>query len=358
MPVNNDPSRPRPPAASPTAPAAPPSNAAPRAPEAVRPPPVPGRPEGQPRLEAEVPSDLFNRDAQPLLPRAKVAVAGDAPAVLQPFDALIPDLPRLPSLEKLIERFGKDFAVLSHQIIHAPGQTPEQKAERLLQFFLAYASRFVSLVELQHPGAHRGNAQDGKGGNLFKSDPALSQALRAMLEALRENGYEQLRDAATGRSALIAARELLTSTPPQFQQKAAAAQWVPAPAPPTEQSLQNPDRPSWTEQAGRAVASEQRRPEERLLPERMKVASWGAEAARAPVVAPRDADGARDQAEEFGARGTPRRLGGRMLWNVLHRFRGSEEDLATNQEKWDRLTFGAILALVGISLAVVLLANL
>lgn len=376
MPISNDPSRPRAPSTSNGTPGAgtqaggvtpPPSSATPPKTGSPALPVPPGSPPKAelPELPKPPPSDGFHRDEVPILPRARVIVAGDAPVVLQPFEILIPDVKKLPSLEKLVERFGKDFAVMAHQIIHAPGQTAEQKAERLLQFFVAYAERFVEIVHLTNPGAQGGNAQDGQGKNLFKSDPELSKALRGMLESMREHGYEALKDALTGKTALTAGREMLTSTPRQFQELARAAQWVPAQTGPTDVPTRNPERvtlsemPRVTETA--AKAADARRPEDKLVPDKMKVAAWSAEAARMPVVMPKaDADRARDQTEDPWAQAhrTNRRLGANMLWNVLHKLRGSEEDLAVNQEKWDRLTFAAILALAFLSVLVVLLVNL
>lgn len=369
MPVSNDPARPRPPSTS-TGGSSPSSTSVPRTatPPGTVPPSAPLKADVPALPPKPRPSDGFRADEVPINPRARVVVAGDAPVVLQPFEVLLPDVRTLPSLEKLVERFGKDFAVMAHQIIHAPGQTAEQKAERLLQFFVAYAGRFVEIVHLTQPGAQGGNAQDGQGKNLFKSDPELSKALRGMIEAMRDHGYEGLRDALTGKTALAAAREMLTATPREFQDKAKTAQWVPAPTGPTETPTRNPDRvtltelPRATETAGRAAANETRRPDEKLTVDKLKVATWGPEAARTPVVVPKpDAQRSGDPSPEepwAQSHRTSRRLGANMLWNVLHKFRGTDEDLAVNQEKWDRLTFAAILALAMISVLVVVLVNL
>ncbi|RKH16910.1 Immediate early protein ICP0, partial [Corallococcus sp. CA031C] len=57
-------------------------------------------------------------------------------------------------------------------------------------------------------------------------------------------------------------------------------------------------------------------------------------------------------------RGSDRKLGGRMFWNVLHRFRaGPEEDDALSEGQWDRMVFGAVLAITGVALAVIALVS-
>ncbi|RKG63715.1 Immediate early protein ICP0, partial [Corallococcus sp. CA054B] len=57
--------------------------------------------------------------------------------------------------------------------------------------------------------------------------------------------------------------------------------------------------------------------------------------------------------------GSDRRLGGRMFWNVLHAFRAGEdtEDSSVSQAQWDRMVFGAVLAMVGLALAAVALVS-
>ncbi|MFP2929552.1 Immediate early protein ICP0, partial [Pyxidicoccus sp. 3LG] len=62
--------------------------------------------------------------------------------------------------------------------------------------------------------------------------------------------------------------------------------------------------------------------------------------------------------EALRQRGTNRRLGKRMLWNVLHRFRSDPEDGALAQAHWDRAAFGAVLALAAIALLVIALVSL
>jgi hypothetical protein len=65
-----------------------------------------------------------------------------------------------------------------------------------------------------------------------------------------------------------------------------------------------------------------------------------------------------EAAAEHREAGGERRLGPRMMWNVLHRFRSAPEDSAVEQEKWDRAAFGAALALVGLGLAAMVLLGL
>ncbi|NOK23752.1 hypothetical protein HMI50_42935 [Corallococcus carmarthensis] len=48
-----------------------------------------------------------------------------------------------------------------------------------------------------------------------------------------------------------------------------------------------------------------------------------------------------------------------MFWNVLHAFRAGEdtEDSAVSQAQWDRMVFGAVLAMVGLALAAIALVS-
>ena len=52
------------------------------------------------------------------------------------------------------------------------------------------------------------------------------------------------------------------------------------------------------------------------------------------------------------------KLGGNMLWNVLHRFRSGPEDSAIEKEKWNQIAFAAVLAFVGLMLLVILVVSL
>ncbi len=86
--------------------------------------------------------------------------------------------------------------------------------------------------------------------------------------------------------------------------------------------------------------------------------AWGPESAF-PVVQPKSQSDASSEDDAWTRHGTTnKRLGLNMLWNVLHRSRDNPEDSALAQEKWDRVTFGAMLALIGIALLVIVLVNL
>ncbi|RKH50993.1 hypothetical protein D7W81_40785, partial [Corallococcus aberystwythensis] len=73
----------------------------------------------------------------------------------------------------------------------------------------------------------------------------------------------------------------------------------------------------------------------------------------------RDAEGRPLQNDDPRDRhGSDRRLGGRMFWNVLHSFRDvPEEETAVSQAQWDRMVFGAVLAMVGLALAAIALVS-
>jgi hypothetical protein len=52
------------------------------------------------------------------------------------------------------------------------------------------------------------------------------------------------------------------------------------------------------------------------------------------------------------------KLGGNMLWNVLHRMRNGPDDSAIEKEKWNQIAFAAVLAFVGLMLLVILVVSL
>ena len=52
------------------------------------------------------------------------------------------------------------------------------------------------------------------------------------------------------------------------------------------------------------------------------------------------------------------KLGGNMLWNVLHKMRDGKEDSAIEKEKWNQIAFAAVLAFVGLMLLVILVVSL
>ncbi len=94
----------------------------------------------------------------------------------------------------------------------------------------------------------------------------------------------------------------------------------------------------------------------------MRVQPWAAEAGKVLVTpldrSQRGLDSEGDSSHHH--RGTTdKRLGRNMVWNLLHRFRGREqEESALARDVWDKIAVGAILFLFGLAMLVVVLVSL
>jgi len=78
------------------------------------------------------------------------------------------------------------------------------------------------------------------------------------------------------------------------------------------------------------------------------------------LIAPKDTelrDDGVSQSEGDEGR-TNKRLGSNMFWNILHRYRKSGADSALEKAKWDRMTFGALLLLIFVTVVAIILVTL
>jgi len=268
------------------------------------------------------PRDNF-RPQQP--PTSHPPMGGQERAPVKSVAELVPPgLADTPDPESLGRRFASDAALLASHL--APPQLPgSERATRLWAFYTAYAT-----AAAQHP--------------------QVPEAREAFREALEGQGFAELRDARTGEDGVTRGLWVLEArTPAEARTRAAAVQL--APPPEVRHSEEVGARPA--EQAPAQAAGAR--------------ASSAPQAPVMPALRPRDEVGSEVDSEEDALsqdrdarrqRGTDRRLGARMLWNVLHRFRSAPEDGAVAEGQWERVTFGALLALLGIALAVALLAGL
>jgi hypothetical protein len=309
-------------------------------------------------------------------------------------EALLPDLGKLHEAGEVPARFGADLVLVSGQLLD-PARSPQERADRLVAFFLAYAERFVGLAsgeagpqgapaEVLEGGlfASHGNllAAKGKGranptapGTGGGAIPLPPEERRAQIErfgaALRTAGFEQLWEPQTGRDGLSAGLHVLDSPDVSaFHQRAkdlkleprgaSAAQEAPA-------AHHEPHRPA----AGASPRAEGKEPllrrggaeAERLL------THLEATRPQAAVMPPRGAwvpgphgrpDPSTLQTEPGQhRRGTDKRLGPNLLWNWLHRSR-ADPDEADERDKFAWGAFGAMVLLFGIALVVVILVNL
>lgn len=267
---------------------------------------------------------------------------GEARGPVRPVLELIaPKLATLPSGEAVAKRFAGDSALLDGQL--RPRTLPaSERAERAWTFFMAYAE-----------------AASGR-------EPS-PKAVETFLRALEEQGLASYRDADTGRGVLALARWVLSApTPREAQERGATVHLEPPPevllseeaAPPQQPAA--PERPApraHRELRDSEFASASERPALERAEEQGEASFLPASQAgttlplptQALAREPRTAAEERVAASRLG--GTDKRLGAQMLWNVLHRFRAGPEDSADAHAEYNRLIFGAVLALVFLSLA-------
>ncbi|MFB1485283.1 Immediate early protein ICP0 [Corallococcus sp. RDP092CA] len=229
--------------------------------------------------------------------------AGEARGPVLDVESLIPsDLEHLEGQLAVGKRFASDGALLAAQV--RPSSLPSSdRVARLWAFFAAYAE-----AAAQHPATPEGKA--------------------AFEQALKDQGFAGLQDAHTGQNGVEAGMWVMDApTPEETRERADAVRLEPPPD---------------------VRHSEQAAP---LTPGLYQ-----------PLPGPfvrRDAQGNALQNDDPRDRDrTDRRLGARMLWNVLHAFRaGPEEETAVSQAQWDRMVFGAVLAMVGLALAAIALVS-
>ncbi|NBD10135.1 Immediate early protein ICP0 [Corallococcus silvisoli] len=229
--------------------------------------------------------------------------AGEARGPVLDVESLVPgDLKDLESQLAVGKRFASDGALLAAQV--RPSSLPSSdRVARLWAFFAAYAE-----AAAQHPPGPEGRA--------------------AFEQALKDQGFAGLQDAHTGQMGVEAGLWVMDApTPEEARERADAVRLEPPPD---------------------VRHSEQAAP---LTPGLYQ-----------PLPGPfvrRDEHGRPLPHDPLERHGTDRRLGSRMFWNVLHTFRSGreDEDSALNQAQWDRMIFGAVLAMVGLALAAIALVS-
>jgi hypothetical protein len=292
--------------------------------------------------------------------RTPVPTTGTRPALGQgpvkgpvlPLKELIPGgLDKLPNQEGVAKRFASDAALLHQQV--RPSELPHgERALRLWAFFAAYAEAAAA-----HPKTQQGNEVFDK--------------------ALKEQGFGELHDAHSGEDGLKKAKWVLESSSPQEARQRAddvhlalppeVQAWEAAQTlPPQSEEAKKPEEQARPRQDSKEKVLPQAKERPALekvegRPEMMRVSQQTADGPR-PLALP--VPGKPQEEEELPPElqrkeGTSwKRLGGNMLWNVLHRFRAAPEDSAIEKEKFSQVATAAILAFVGLMLLVILLVAL
>ncbi len=264
-------------------------------------------------------------------------VAGGTELVFRDVNSLTPDTERLTDARALPARFLADLKLVEQALLHHPGMTRGEKAQRVFAFFESYAARFQQLAH----GEAQSAAQAAKGtpshGALSTVEtglqlappltaPELHKAMTQFDQALTRAGFHELR-ADDGRTGLEAARQMLEAKTAQAQAQA------------RPNAL---DAPTWKDNPERALKAEVDR-------ERRVAQLDGGRVQPQLQVAPRRLDEQAPQ-KDAGARrhsrGTDQVLGGNMLWNVLHLLRGEELDDVARKDAMTQLAIAAALLLI------------
>lgn len=354
-------------------------------------------------------------------PMADVAAPlhGEGAPVAKGVWDIVPNLAKMNELGLIPQRFAADLVLLRAQL-SVPGIPLPEQADRLFQFFVAYAQRFVEMANpveadagamnegdpsAQQDQGKAGNGQPGRksgevdlrpvaalwGDNvsveeLVEQPPGPARTytpeekateVKRFTRALQDAGFSEFKDQATGKNGTKAAAELLLAkTPAEVRARAQQIQLRPAqPQQAQQQSAQQQAQlpvhaRATVELPAQRVPADAARPVDpaRVAAEgrpELRVVDGGALRVQPLVVPGSQALSPKElktdpSGEPFVDRlaTTSKRLGPRMFWNVLHTFRGHGEDAAVFQDKWDKLTFGAILLLVGVALAVIVLVSL
>jgi hypothetical protein len=288
----------------------------------------------------------------PMMPGGKAPAQGpsNGPPVT-PLKELLPTFEKSPSLETVAKRFATDMKLLGSHV--RPSQlSVGERALRMWAFFTAYAEAAAQ-------------------------SPKTPEGKEAFRKALEEHGFSQLRDAKTGKDGVETAMAMLEAeSPEQLQELAQHVDIQPGPEmkkeaarAPTQEIPKAEEPPRREQKDSRFEATSEKRTSnkeqagrDRLAPEAESKASSRSENAKDLQVLPQGMQ--RKQFEDELERlkkerkGTDKKLGAHMLWNVLHKFRDDPEDSAVEREKWDQAAFAAMMALVGLGLIVAILASL
>ncbi len=276
---------------------------------------------------------------------------GEARGRVLPVKDLVPGgLEKLVSQEGVAKRFASDLALL-HQQLRPSDMPSSERALRAWAFFTAYAE------------AAAGHESTPEGRETFD-------------KALKDQGFSELRDAHTGDDGMAAAQWVLEASNPE-EARARAEQVQPEPPPEVRlsesaQPQEAARKPQPKDEPPQAPSQEHRdnaftqgpeRPALERIPGQAELVRVSPQLLHLPpqVMVPARTEAERlagDEAPLDRWKGRAKRLGRNMLWNVLHRFRAGPEDSAIEQEKWDQLAFGAVLAIVGMMILIILLVAL
>lgn len=222
---------------------------------------------------------------------------GNAP--VREVKALLPNPKSLTDPRGLAQRFGADLTLMKQQLVDE--RLPkDENAERLMEFFAAYAERFVEL-------SGHARLPDAPVTPLRPEEHA--KALKQFEKALTDGGYKALLDRNSGQNGVELGRALLDSKSVDELRQRTKEISLEGPA------KKDPANPNAATSIAVSAAHE------RLLKQK------------------------KEEEELAHRRGRKGKLGGNMLWNALHLLRDGAET-PEEKEALNRLVFSAALVLV------------
>ncbi|WP_052420660.1 hypothetical protein [Hyalangium minutum] len=364
------------------------------------------------------PSDLFGAKA-PTTANRPAFRTSQVKGPLRPVEDLIPkNLNKLEDQATVAKRFASDLPLLNQQV-RPSDLPPSERALRMWAFFTAYAEAAAGQEPMPEGQELFDKALEKEGFGEFRDKHTGQDGVKAGKWVLQSGSPEEAKERAE-QVELEPPPEVLLSeaakaqkqqkgqapeaaTKPEAQQKAQAQE-----APAKTEQTQAPETPHPTADTatpqGAADLSEMAQPQDSSLrledPPRtdsllnsseMKDSAFGEVSDRQPkqrtsnpsefvrlnpqqanvpppviqpphpnlLRRPEDEEQRPGNFEEAWKKlGGSFKLGGNMLWNVLHRMRNGEDDSAIEKEKWNQIAFAAVLAFVGLMLLVILVVSL
>ncbi len=223
---------------------------------------------------------------------------------------------------------------------------------------------------VQHELLRNKPAADGRRALTKEEQAAEAKKFAALAKEL---GFGEMIDERTGKSGTDLVHELTqAATLAEFKAKLAQAQMKADPARTSSELAtppsQEPPAPARQQPGASPVAQQQ---QQRQMdpdpsgnrPDALRVQAAGGEPQRTVLQVqdrnpPTYAEAAAAAAHSRTGRGD-KRLGPNIVWNLLHRFRGKEqEESALSKDIWDRVAIGALLFLFGVAILIIALVSL
>ncbi|MFT3710712.1 MAG: hypothetical protein QM817_24070 [Archangium sp.] len=249
------------------------------------------------------------RDAFAGMAQEFSALSGGSGAPLRDVKALRPDTSRLNDAGALGERFLSDLTLVRSQLFD-PSLSRSEKAERLFEFFEAYAGRFVEL-----------NAEQPL------SEAEMQKALARFEKALDGAGFQHLMSG-DGRTGTDAARDMLKSKDMAELERARPSKL---------------DAPGWKEgnQVAELNAAHVAQKKIELTAQQLGINQ------QLKMTPAQQAEEKKKEEERKRQKSRSGVLGGNALWNVMHLMRGDDLTDVQRRDAMNQLALTAAMLAIG-----------